>query len=126
VILKSAESLAELIARMLREELSRSVRTKAGYLLAQPAFARFKQRTDYSEYGAAPLLGVEGGCFIGHGRSSARAVQSAVRRAVEFSAAELHVKIRDKVAELRSQEERLLAAGEGVDRNPSRRETAAG
>jgi glycerol-3-phosphate acyltransferase PlsX len=109
VVLKSAESLAELFGRMLREELSRSPRTRAGYLLAKPAFARFRTRTDYSEYGAAPLLGVNGGCFIGHGRSNAKAVQNAIRRAVEFSTAALANKIRDKVAELHSQEERLLA-----------------
>jgi glycerol-3-phosphate acyltransferase PlsX len=108
VVLKSAESLAELIGRMLREELSRSPRTKAGYLLAKPAFDRFRSRTDYSEYGAAPLLGVGGGCFIGHGRSNARAVQNAIRRAVEFATAAVAEKIRDKVAELHSQEERLL------------------
>jgi phosphate acyltransferase len=107
-ILKSAEALAELIGKMLREELQRNPRTQAGYLLAKPAFDRFRARVDYSEYGAAPLLGINGGCFIGHGRSNARAVQSAVRRAVEFSAAELHKKIHDKVAELTSQEERLL------------------
>jgi glycerol-3-phosphate acyltransferase PlsX len=109
VILKSAESLAVLFGRMLREELARSPRTKAGYLLAKPAFDRFRARTDYSEYGAAPLLGVNGGCFIGHGSSNARAVQNAIRRAVEFSTAALANKIRDKVAELHSQEERLLA-----------------
>jgi phosphate acyltransferase len=130
VVLKSAESLAELFGRMLREELASTLGTKMGYLLARPAFHRFRQRTDYSEYGAAPLLGVQGGCFIGHGRSNARAVQSAIRRAVEFSAAELHIKIRDKVAELHSQEARLLhdaeARPEGPGPRPSpRREASA-
>jgi glycerol-3-phosphate acyltransferase PlsX len=108
VVLKSAESLAELFGRMLREELGRSVRTKLGYLFAQPAFESFKSRTDYREYGAAPLLGIDGGCFIGHGRSNARAIQSAVRRAVEFSAAEVHRQIHAKVAELHNQEARML------------------
>lgn len=111
VILKSAEALAEMIFRMLREEVESSSRTKAGYVLAKPAFDRFRQRTDYSEYGAAPLLGVNGGCFIGHGRSNPRAIQSAIRRAVEFSAAQLDRKIHDKIAELHSQEARLLGGG---------------
>jgi glycerol-3-phosphate acyltransferase PlsX len=114
VILKSAEALAEMIFRMLREEVESSARTKAGYVLAKPAFDRFRQRTDYSEYGAAPLLGVNGGCFIGHGRSNARAIQSAIRRAVEFSAAQLDRKIHDKIAELHSQEERLLGGAHEV------------
>jgi glycerol-3-phosphate acyltransferase PlsX len=114
VILKSAESLAELFGRMLREEMTRSARTKAGYILSKPAFDRFRARTDYTEYGAAPLLGVNGGCFIGHGRSNARAIQSAIRRAVEFSTARLDRKIHDKIAELHSQEERLLGGPQEV------------
>jgi glycerol-3-phosphate acyltransferase PlsX len=114
VILKSAESLAELFGRMLREELTRSARARAGYLLSKPAFDRFRARTDYSEYGAAPLLGVNGGCFIGHGRSNARAMQSAIRRAVEFSTARLDRKIHDKIAELHNQEERLLGGPQEV------------
>jgi glycerol-3-phosphate acyltransferase PlsX len=113
-VLKSAESLAELFGRMLREELTRSARVKAGYALCKPAFDNFRARTDYTEYGAAPLLGVNGGCFIGHGRSNARAVQSAVRRAVEFSTARLDRKIHDKIAELHSQEKRLLGGPQEV------------
>ncbi len=111
-ILKSAEALAEMIAAMLREELGAGLRSKLGYLLAKPAFERFRERTHYSRYGAAPLLGVAGGCFIGHGRSNAVAVGNAIRRAVEFSAAAVHEKIRDKVAELHDREQRLLGAHE--------------
>jgi glycerol-3-phosphate acyltransferase PlsX len=111
VLLKSAESLAELMSGMLREELSRSLRTKVGYLLSRPAFDRFRQRVDYTEYGAAPLLGIGGGCFIGHGRSNARAVCSAIRRAVEFSNAQLDRKIGDKLAELHSHENGLVREG---------------
>ena len=113
VILKSAEAVAEMVGKMLREEIERGVRTKVGYLFAKPAFDAFRKRTDYSEYGAAPLLGVNGGCFIGHGRSNAKAIQNAIRRASEFSAARLDQKIRDKIAELHSQEARLLAEKPG-------------
>ncbi|HYO12292.1 MAG TPA: phosphate acyltransferase PlsX [Thermoanaerobaculia bacterium] len=108
VVLKSAEALAEFILKMLRTEIEASPRARMGYLMAKPAFDRFRQRTDYSEYGAAPLLGINGGCFIGHGRSNARAIQNAIRRAVEFTTAQLDRKISDKIAELHSQEERLL------------------
>jgi glycerol-3-phosphate acyltransferase PlsX len=114
VVLKSAEAVAEMVGRMLREEIERSPRTKAGYLLAKPAFDAFRKRTDYSEYGAAPLLGLNGGCFIGHGRSNARAIQSAIRRASEFTAARLDQKVRDKIAELHSQEARLLGTSETI------------
>jgi phosphate acyltransferase len=111
VLLKSAESLAELMSRMLREELSSGLRNKLGYLLSRPAFDRFRQRVDYTEYGAAPLLGISGGCFIGHGRSNQRAIQSAIRRAVEFSNAELDKKIGSKLAELHQHESGLSGQG---------------
>jgi glycerol-3-phosphate acyltransferase PlsX len=110
VVLKSAEGLAEFILRMLREEISASPRGKLGYQLAKPAFDRFRERTDYSEYGAAPLLGLNGGCFIGHGRSNARAIQNAIRRATELTNSRLDRKISDKLAELHRQEEHLLGS----------------
>lgn len=115
VVLKSAESLAEAVATMMRHELDRSWSARLGYLLARPAFARFRRRVDYREYGAAPLLGVEGGCFVGHGRSNPKAVRNSIRRAVEFCEADLHSKIRDKVAELHSREERLLRLSESQE-----------
>ena len=118
VVLKSAEALAELIAEMSREELARTWRARLGLALARPAIEALQRRTDYEEMGAVPLLGVRGGCFIAHGRSSARAVASAIRSAAEFSAAELPTKIRDSVAELHRQERRLL----GVE--PARRRRA--
>lgn len=99
-ILKSAESLAEFIGGQLREEMSRNWRTRLGYLLARPAFDRFKSRIDYSEYGGAPLLGLRGGCFVAHGRSSAHAIHSAVRRAVEFCEADIHLKVSAKLSEV--------------------------
>ncbi len=109
VLLKAAESMAELIVGMMREELHRTSRTQFGGWLARPAFLNFQRRTDYAEYGAVPLLGVPGGCFIGHGRSNAKAIRNAILRAVEFCDAELHAKIRDKVAVLRAEEARLAA-----------------
>ena len=109
-VLKAAESLAGLFGKMLRQSLQKNARTKLGAVLAKPAFDELKRQLDYAEYGAAPLLGVRGGCFIGHGRSNPRAIRNAVRRAVEFCAADLHNKIRDKVAELHAREAQFLGA----------------
>lgn len=111
-MLKSAESLIEFVTSSLRAELERSWRSRLGYALAAPAIKALTQRMDYAEYGAAPLLGVDGGCFIAHGRSNARAVHSAIQRAVEFCSADLAGKIRDKVAELHTQEELLLGGNQ--------------
>jgi glycerol-3-phosphate acyltransferase PlsX len=106
VMLKSSEALGEMIARMLEAEMRSTWRTKLGYLFAKPAFERFINRLDYSEYGAAPLLGVKGGCFIGHGVSSAKAVKNAMLRSYEFCSAELDKRMREKIAEMHVFEER--------------------
>jgi glycerol-3-phosphate acyltransferase PlsX len=111
VLLKGAESIAELMGTMLRQELAGSWRARLGALLARPAFERLQRRTDYSEYGGAPLLGVKGGCLIGHGRSNPRAVLNMIRRAKEFCEADLHKRIESRIAELHVQEERLLNLG---------------
>jgi len=109
VLLKGAESIAELMGKMLREELTRTWRDRVAAWLADPALQRLRRRTDYREYGGAPLLGVNGGCLIGHGRSNARAVFNMVRRAQEFSEADLHNRIASRIADLHLQEERLLS-----------------
>lgn len=110
VVLKSAESLVTFLAAIAREELRNSWRARLGALLAKPAFGALRRRIDYRERGAAPLLGLKAGCFIGHGHSDARTIQNSIRRAVEFTSAGLHVKIRDEVAELHAQEDRLLGS----------------
>jgi glycerol-3-phosphate acyltransferase PlsX len=100
VLLKSAESLAEMVVGMLRAEIKKSPLSMLGALLMVPAFRHLRRRTDYSEYGAAPLLGLRGGCFIAHGGSNPKAIKNAVRRAVEFCEAGIHEKISNKLADL--------------------------
>lgn len=86
ILLKSSEAVAKLLIDSLREELMSSFRTKVGAALAKPAFGVIRKMLDPAEIGAAPLLGVNGLVFIGHGRSDAYAMVSAIRgarRAVE-------------------------------------------
>jgi glycerol-3-phosphate acyltransferase PlsX len=78
VTLKISEGLVETVERLLHEELSATVGTRVGYMLSREAFRRFRKRVDYAEYGGAPLIGLDGLCVIGHGRSSAKAVRSAI------------------------------------------------
>jgi glycerol-3-phosphate acyltransferase PlsX len=83
VTLKISEGLVETVERLLLDELSSTVGTRVGYLLSRQAFLRFRKRVDYSEYGGAPLIGLDGLCVIGHGRSSAKAVRNAVAMTVK-------------------------------------------
>ena len=83
VALKVSESLAEMLFDFLRRELMSSWLTKMAVLFLKSSLRRFKQNLDYSEYGGAPLLGVNGAVIIGHGRSSAKAVKNGIRVAKE-------------------------------------------
>jgi len=81
VLLKASEAVAKLIVDVLRQELTSSLRTKAGALLAKPAFSGIRRLLDPAEVGAAPLLGINAPVFVGHGRSDSRALVSAIRTA---------------------------------------------
>jgi glycerol-3-phosphate acyltransferase PlsX len=79
VLLKSSEAAAKLLVDVLREELMSSLRTKIGASLAKPAFNTIRNLLDPGEVGGAPLLGVDGLVFLGHGRSDAYALVNAIR-----------------------------------------------
>jgi len=81
VLLKSSEAVARLLVDTLRAELTSSWITKIGAVLARPAFKSLKKMMDPEEVGAALLLGVDGLVFVGHGRSNASAIVSAIRGA---------------------------------------------
>ena len=82
VTLKLSEGLVETVESLLHDELAATFGGRVGYVLSRQAFRRFRRRVDYSEYGGAPLVGVNGLCIVGHGRSSAKAVANAVTMAV--------------------------------------------
>jgi glycerol-3-phosphate acyltransferase PlsX len=104
ILLKSSEAVAKLLVDVLREQLTSSTRTKIGALLAKPAFGEIKRMMDPAEVGAAPLLGVNGLVFVGHGRSDARAILGAIRTARQAVQANLlsalRVAIQDKLANI--------------------------
>jgi len=100
VILKVSEALAEMVEKLLREEIKKTLKASVGFLLSRSAFRSFKSRLDYSEYGGAPLLGVKGCVIICHGRSTAKAVKNAIRLAAEFSRQHLAEKIQSSIADL--------------------------
>ena len=79
VFIKTSEAVARFMSDIIRDEIKSSPISSVGGLLAKPAFRRVGLMLDPSEYGAAPLLGVDGLVFIGHGRSDAKALVSAVR-----------------------------------------------
>jgi glycerol-3-phosphate acyltransferase PlsX len=81
VALKISEGLVE----MIETELATTITNRVGSLPARRALRDFRRRVDYSEYGGAPLVGVNGVVVVGHGRSSAKAVRNAVAMAYRFA-----------------------------------------
>jgi glycerol-3-phosphate acyltransferase PlsX len=85
VALKTSEGLARMVSDLLRESLKSTITSQVGALLSRRAFADFKRRLDYSEYGGVPLLGINGACIIGHGSSNPRAILNAIRVTAQFA-----------------------------------------
>jgi glycerol-3-phosphate acyltransferase PlsX len=100
VVLKASETLAESLLRMLRQELKRSWRARLGAWLVRPAFRMVERRVDPDEQGGAPLLGVRGCCFIGHGRSTWRAVKQGIMAAAEFFRSGVNTELQDALRAL--------------------------
>jgi glycerol-3-phosphate acyltransferase PlsX len=103
ILLKSSEAVAKLLIDSLREELMSSFRTKTGAVLAKPAFEAIRKMLDPAEVGAAPLLGLDGLVFVGHGRSDAYALVSAIRNARKAVEADLLNAIQEAIEDQLSQ-----------------------
>src|SRR3546814_5069729 len=67
----------------MRSVARSSLRGKVGGALLLPSLRGVRSRLDYRAFGAVPLLGVEGGVFIGHGRSDGAGVAGALRAAYQ-------------------------------------------
>jgi glycerol-3-phosphate acyltransferase PlsX len=98
IALKLSEGLVEHIGGMLKKAIKSSLTSQIGYALSKKAFDAFRKRTDYAEYGGAPLLGVRGVTIIGHGRSNANAVKNAVRVAAELCRSGMNEKIEQELS----------------------------
>lgn len=79
VIIKLAEGLMESTSMMLKREIRKNPLAMLGALLMLPTLKSVKKQVDYSEYGGAPLLGVNGIVMKCHGRSSPKAIRNAIR-----------------------------------------------
>ncbi|MBN2265935.1 MAG: phosphate acyltransferase PlsX [Candidatus Aminicenantes bacterium] len=93
IALKVTEGVVESVISMARHEITKNIFAKIGYLLMKRHLKNLSKKIDYAEYGGAQLLGIDGVCIIGHGRSNPAAVRSAVGRARDFVANRVQDKI---------------------------------
>ena len=110
VVLKFAEGLAKTLMKLIKETIKDGgFLAKLGALLVMPALKKLGKRLDVTEYGGAPLLGVDGCCIICHGSSNAKSICSAIGVANEYVNNNVLDHIRDNIAE----EEMLRNDSEG-------------
>jgi glycerol-3-phosphate acyltransferase PlsX len=81
VVLKLSEGLIQALLDLVEAEVGAVLPPAVAADSFHPALAELRRRTDYAEIGGAPALGINGVCVIGHGRSGARAVKSAIVQA---------------------------------------------
>ncbi len=82
VALKVSEGLMESVGVLMKREIKKNPIAILGALLLKSSLKEAKKSVDYSEYGGAPLLGVNGLVLISHGRSSPKAIKHAIRAAI--------------------------------------------
>src|SRR6202451_3973189 len=98
VALKISEGMVETVRFLLKQSLQATITSQVGFLLSRKAFADFKKRLDFSEYGGPPLLGINGVCIVSHGSSNANAIKNAIRVAMEYANSKLNHTIEERIA----------------------------
>jgi glycerol-3-phosphate acyltransferase PlsX len=96
VVLKTCEGVFEFIIKMATKELLAALDTEKAK--AQQALQNLVSRYDYSEFGGAPLLGIDGICIICHGSSGDRAIKNALGVAAQYARSKLNELIEQELA----------------------------
>jgi len=99
IVLKTIEGLSDNFLTSLREIgriFSSASRLRGRDLLRDIGLSSWAQKLDYTEYGGACLLGVNGNVIIAHGRSQARAIKNAIGLAKETVEGRITEKVREE------------------------------
>jgi phosphate acyltransferase len=81
IALKTMEGLASFAGEVLRDAFQKNLSSRLGYVFSRSSLAKAYRRLDYSEYGGAPLIGLDGVAIIAHGGSNPMAIKNAIRAA---------------------------------------------
>lgn len=98
VAIKTTEGVVDTFAKMARTEIMKNIFAKIGFVLMKRHLKKLYRRVDYSEYGGAHLLGLNGVCVIGHGRSSPHAIKNAIRLSKDYVERRVQDKIKKEIA----------------------------
>lgn len=95
VILKLYEGLGAVMIKMIKKGLMTTLRSKIGALMIKPALKETVKSFDSSEYGGAPLLGLNGLVVKAHGSSNSKEVCNAILQCVMFKEQKINEQIRE-------------------------------
>ena len=99
IVLKTSESVAQLVGGLIKDRIRRSPIAIAGALLMKKVFRMLKQKIDYAEYGGAPLLGLKSAVIISHGKSNPKAIKNAIFQAISYINSGVEQEIERRFAE---------------------------
>ena len=94
IVLKTIEGTASLVVNVLKNEIKKNPVSVMGGLMMKPVFNNLKTKLSSDSYGSAILLGLNGGAFVGHGKTSGIGVKNAVLNMYRF----LDTKINEKIS----------------------------
>ena len=85
VILKLTEGLAWSVLKLLKRKFLEGLKAKIGAMFLKNKLGELKNEFDYSEYGGAPILGVDGAMVKMHGSSNANAVKNTILKGIPYA-----------------------------------------
>ncbi len=97
VALKLYEGVGSTLMKQIKRAMLSSFRGKMGALLAKPSLKQVLKKFDASEYGGAPLLGLNGLVVKAHGSSKSKEVTNAIVQCVAFTEQKINDKIRESL-----------------------------
>ncbi len=101
VVLKTSEGITRSFRTILMKEIRKNLIGKIGSILLMRNLKNFAKKADYAEYGGGILLGVNGNVIISHGRSSPRAIYSAIKLGEKIVETKFLEKIKEMKWELK-------------------------
>ncbi len=97
VVIKVSAGLLEATGMLIKREVKKNPLAVLGALLMKKTLKHIKKHSDYSEYGGAPLLGVDGVVMISHGRSNPKAIKNAIRATIKEVEHDLNAAIKSEI-----------------------------
>lgn len=97
-LLKSAEGMAKSLFKAVAHEIM--VQDPSLMTKFEPIVKAIYAKNDYHEYGGAPLMGINGACFIAHGSSEARTIRAAIRNCRTYVSSGVNAAIVERLAEV--------------------------